>query len=359
MPVLPSLAETDLSAKTGTKQITLGFDGYIDSVVRIIRRRDADGRPHFFERSADLATYILEKSTRNFSLELHQNLLKFGGNTPITAHAFSRLGCQVHCIGALGYPAIHPVFRHFPDNCHLYSYAEPRMSTAFEFRDNKMMMAESTLATPTTWDGIRNLIGRGRLLQLFSGKDLIGLLNWSEVDYAGDVWRGLLTEILPAIPPQSVKPYGLVDLSDCSAKTPEELLDMLDMLRAFNQYWRVILSLNRNESGVLYRMLTGNQSACDPVETAAFLYRSVGVEKIVLHHATWACCADEAGISQVETGFITDPVLLTGAGDHFNAGFCTALLLDLPVKEALKMAHSVTREYITSGLSPAFGQVFA
>jgi sugar/nucleoside kinase (ribokinase family) len=348
-----------LSEELSSKKVTLGFDGYIDSIVKIVKTKGADGVEHYFEDSTEFGTYIIDKADKNFSLELHQEIFKVGGNMPITANAFARLGCKVDCIGALGLPDIHHIFeQQMSPNCTFHSYAEPGMSTAIEFRNNKMMLAESTQINNANWPYIRETIGLDLLVKLFSGKDLIGLLNWSELAHSSEVWRGLLAEVLPFTCQTQSKPVGLFDLSDCSKKSNTELLEALELIRQFGDYWNVVLSLNMNESTLIYKALHEGKTDSPPIEeTAKAIYDATGIHTVLIHHSTTACCCNADGIVTRQTQKLTDPKLLTGAGDNFNTGFCAALLLGISTEEALEMGHEVTRNYISTGQSPQLDQV--
>jgi sugar/nucleoside kinase (ribokinase family) len=347
-----------LSEKLGTKKIALGFDGYIDSIVRIVKAKRADGSQVYFEDSVEFGGYIIEKGDKNFSLELEQELFKVGGNMPITANAFARLGCKVDCVGALGLPDIHHIFQQMSANCTLYSYAEPGMSTAVEFRNNKMMMAESTQINNADWSYIRETIGISQLRAIFSDKDLIGLLNWSELAHSTGVWKGLLDEVLPFTTGKGPKPMGLFDLSDCSHKTHLQLLEALELLSGFSKYWEIVLSLNKNESALIYNTLMQNGKMVPGIaDTAKAIFDAVGLHKVLVHHSTEACCCDLDGLSHRSTPKLANPRLLTGAGDNFNTGFCAALLLEMSTGEALEMGHWVTKHYITHGESPSLAQV--
>jgi len=45
-------------------------------------------------------------------------------------------------------------------------------------------------------------------------------------------------------------------------------------------------------------------------------------------------------------------VITTGAGDHFNAGFCVGRLLDLSHQESLATGVATSGFYVRSGKSP-------
>lgn len=179
------------------KKVTAGFDGFIDTIARIIREKQDQQAPSLFKTIREFGEYIIEKQGASFSLELDERSIKLGGNMPIMANALGRFGISVNCIGALGHPQIHAVFNQLSPHCHLYSFAEPGTATAYEFNDGKMMMAQMSIINTSGWDKIKESIGIETLVRLYSESDMICLLNWSEIDASTDIWKGILKEVLP------------------------------------------------------------------------------------------------------------------------------------------------------------------
>src|SRR5690606_17443889 len=105
------------------KTVTIGFDGFIDSIVRVVSNRTSY-EVNYFKTIHEFGNYTLAKSGSNFSLELEQAVKKAGGNMPIMARAMAGWNLHVNCVGTLGLPDIDPSFRRFPDNCRLFSFAE-------------------------------------------------------------------------------------------------------------------------------------------------------------------------------------------------------------------------------------------
>ena len=188
-----------IRTRTGTlsaKNVTLGFDAFIDSVVKVIEHKDSNDTPSYFDSTQAFGEYIVEKGGKSFSIELEALTTKLGGNMPIMANAVAHMGPNVSCIGPLGHPDIHPVFRKMPTNCHLHSFADPGLSKVLEFNSGKIMMAEMTGLNQIPWDFIKEKVGLNTFIDLFSKSDVIAILNWSELDNSTAIWKGLLKDVL-------------------------------------------------------------------------------------------------------------------------------------------------------------------
>ena len=330
------------------KTVTLGFDGFIDSVARVIREKK-DGQPALlFNNIEEFGDYILSKKGASFSLELHEQKLKLGGNMPITANAMGKFYVNVNCIGALGYPGIHPLFD-FSSACRLYSFASPGTSTALEFSDGKMMIADMGALNSTGWEEIKRVIGYEKLQHLYEESDLVCLLNWSEIDTSTNTWKGLLNDIFPLLTPKK-KRIVFVDLSDCSKRSDKAVIEALGLLSQFGKYANVILSLNRNEANVIYRLLY--QKELENLHAAGNkIFTKLNIDTLVIHTAkeTVACIGGKQAFA--ETFYTDNPVISTGAGDNFNAGFCVAQLLQLELEDSLFLANAFSGYYVRNGIS--------
>ncbi len=179
------------------KKITAGFDGFIDTIVRVIKEKHQHKPSTLFPTIREFGNYIVEKQGASLSLEIETRSSKLGGNMPIMANALGQLGIEVNCVGALGYPQIHPVFKDFSSTCHLYSFADPGTATAFEFDDGKIMMAHMAELNSFGWEKLKTKIDIDTLVSLYKQSDLLCLLNWSEIDASTDIWKGILKDVLP------------------------------------------------------------------------------------------------------------------------------------------------------------------
>ena len=344
-------------AALAQKKVTAGFDGFVDTIAKIIRDKPEQKPSTFFKTINEFGNYILEKEGTSFSLELLEQNLKLGGNMPIMANALAQFGMNVNCIGALGYPQTHVVFKDFPSNCHFYSFADPGTSTAFEFNDGKIMLAQMGSLNTLGWNKIKDIIGIETLVKLYKESDLVSIVNWSEIDASGDIWKGILKDVFSQYESAGKKQIGFFDLSDCSKRSNELIKEALTLLQEFGQHTKVILGLNKNESRHIYKVLYNN----DPTGELTFLgeriFDKLNIDILLLHSSKEAVAINTDGKFSSGSFFINNPVISTGAGDNFNAGFCTAQLLDLDLDSSLLFANVVAGFYVKAGRSPMLADV--
>ena len=117
------------------------------------------------------------------------------------------------------------------------------------------------------------------------------------------------------------------------------------------------LSLNKNEARHIYRVLYNK----DPVDDLAFLgeriFEKLKIDILLLHRPKEAFAFNDEGKFTCKSFFIKNPMMSTGAGDNFNAGFCAAQLLKLDLESSLIFANSVAGFYIKTGISPQLPDV--
>jgi hypothetical protein len=338
------------------KSVTLGFDGFIDSVVKVIRYKDHESAVSYFETPNAFGEYIVAKGDKNLSIELETLTTKLGGNMPIMANAIAHLGPRVSCVGPLGYPNIHPVFREMSSNCQLYSFANPGLSKVLEFKNGKIMLAEMGELNYIEWNFLKEKIGIKTLLELFTTSDLISILNWSELDNSTAIWKGLLADILPGSIP-SKRPIGFFDLSDCSKRPESAIHEAMDLLNAFSEYWDVMLSLNLNEAAIVHSVLTQQKGKAENVEKMCEeIFAKLNIHTVIIHSSKQAVARDSS-LNKRKTAFLKAPMISSGSGDNFNAGFCVGKLLNLETGMSLALGHAASSLYMQSANSPTVAKL--
>ena len=332
------------------KNVTLGFDGFIDAIVRVVRNK-TKSETTFFQTIKEFGQYTTERSAGNFSLELHEVIRKPGGNMPIMALGLSPWVGQVNCIGALGYPEINPLFKVYPDHCQLLSFAEPGVTTALEFNDGKIIMGEMSSLNAANWETIKEIAGLDRIVDTFRKADLVGMVNWSELDHASDIWRGIQLDVLPRIT-YPLKPIAFFDLADCSKKTTEEIRVALDLINRFSDWYDVTLGLNRNEAKLIHNAITNQPKSTDDMKAIGDdIFGFLGIDALVIHFHTTALGWNREGTYFSEATRILNPLLSTGAGDNFNAGYCIGTLAGMNLAASLELGHTFASHYMQHGTS--------
>ncbi|MFD9901635.1 hypothetical protein [Mesorhizobium sp. NPDC059025] len=337
------------------KSMTIGFDGFIDSIVRIVREHSESGAEHYRSK-ASFGQSLTQLATRNASFELTEVTTKIGGNMPIAAHALARLGVHVRCIGMLGCPVPDPHFASMDGNCELHSFANPSHSMALEFEDGKILLAKSDLLRTIGWQEIARTLGLSRLIDLYRDADAIGFANWGEIDRATEIWEGVERDILPHMAIGAPR-IALFDLADSSRRTAQEFRRLAALVGRLTARCETVMCLNANEALALNAVLGGDEHESDVGTAGEALFAALDVHTLIVRHARAAKAWTRNGVVEEDTFYVERPRLSTGGGDNFNAGYCFARLAGLDVEQGLVIAAGVAGFYVTEGDSPTLEQL--
>jgi sugar/nucleoside kinase (ribokinase family) len=335
----------------------IGFDGFVDSIVKPIRMKDEDNQFTYFQSMRELGEYIASKEGFSSAIELDDVIEKAGGNGPILAGALGKLGVRVDCICALGESEIHPVFQSMQDhNCNLYSFADPGYTTSIEFDSGKLMLARMNKFGSLDWAYLKQHMGVEKLIQLFAGSDMIGVVNWSEIYHMNTIWEGILQEIMPVIGPNRGK-FLFLDLADCSGRKKEHIESALVIMKSFTPYNRVVFGMNENEARLIYQTLYNEAPNMDLAAMGRRMYCSLGIDTLLIHNSRSCLGWDETGAYTIDNHFVNNPLVLTGVGDNFNAGYCVGKLIGLDIESSMVIASAVAGFYVRRGYGPRFDEL--
>ena len=329
--------------------IAAGFDGFVDVLARPVKRIE-NGERVFFSTIEEFGSYITGKAGLSCSLDLYKAAEKAGGNMPIFASSLSSLGVSSHCVGALGYPEPLDIFTGLGERVSLMGVAGAGSCTALEFDDGKVMMGCNGDVDCLDFARLTERVGLAALRKWLSTTDGAAFLNWSELPGATSIWKGMLEEVLPALGPMRDK-WLILDLSDCSRRPDAEICEMLALMSQLNRYYRVVFSLNFNESMAIGRAI--GKPGLDPAAAAAEIFRHTDIELLALHLLDGAYAANSRGVFHIPGCRVEKPKISTGGGDHFNAGVMWGLLCGLEDTEALALACIMGSLYVLLGRSPS------
>ncbi len=150
------------------------------------------------------------------------------------------------------------------------------------------------------------------------------------------------------------------DLADPAKRSRE---DLLGALRAFSRYQahaEVTLGLNFNEALQVTEVLGLEQREEDETglrKMAAEIRNELELACVVVHPVTSAACATKDGDWWALGPYVSQPKITTGAGDHFNAGFCAARLCGFSPRSCLTLATCTSGYYVRTAQSPSPSQV--
>jgi sugar/nucleoside kinase (ribokinase family) len=335
---------------------TVGLDGFVDEIIAVVDKRHGEGAEAGYvpvRTIADLAAKMHKAAGQSSNYELVVKQMKLGGNGPIMANALACLGATVTYIGNVGYPAVHPVFADFASRADVIGIGEPGHTDALEFEDGKLMLGKHESLQDVNWDNLVNRVGRERLKQLMDGSGLIAMVNWTMLPHMSRIWAKLLDDVIPNIERHERKLF--VDLADPEKRTHGDILDALKLLTRFQDQVDVVLGLNLKESLEIADVL-GLPGRTDPEESiednARAIRQKLGLSCVVIHPRRGAAAATERESARFAGPFVQQPKISTGAGDHFNAGFCLGRVLGFGLEESLCIGVATSGYYVRSAESP-------
>ncbi|MCI0699042.1 carbohydrate kinase family protein [candidate division KSB1 bacterium] len=344
------------------KHALLGFDGFVDEIVRVVDKRYSRSEHSLFPNIAQFAERILQAAGRSTNIELVVQKMKLGGNGPIMANALAVLGAPVTYIGNLGYPTLHPIFAELARRAAVISIADPCHTDALEFDDGKLMLGKIAPLDEITWENLMRHVGEKKFVQLLAESHLIGLVNWTMIPYMAEIWENMLQRLCPQLPAESKSHFVFFDLADPAKRLAQDIRAALEIIAKFQSYFQVILGTNEKESFEIAEVLgieqPDNQKA-SMMRMAEEIRARLGLHNVVIHPVQYAVAASASEVKLVEGPWDPKPLISTGAGDHFNAGFCLGRLLGLNLEMSLLTGVTSSGFYVRTAQSPRIEDLIA
>lgn len=331
----------------------VGLDGFVDEILHVVDKRYDANR---YDRVPTIAAYaqrLAGAAGRSTNIELVNILTKLGGNGPIMGNALARLGLGVTYVGSLGWPAMHPVFEPFAARADVSSICEPGLTDALEFEDGKLMVGKHYTLKQVSWENLTERYGREKFANQFGTASLVAFVNWTMLPHMSDIWASIQAELLPGV--SGPRRRMFFDLADPEKRTPADIAHALDLIAKFQTKFDVILGLNEKEAYEIAKVL-GLSSAPQDWEGLAALsveiQRRIAVDTLVVHPVAYALAVSNGAASVVQGPVCRKPRITTGAGDHFNSGFCLGKLLGLDNAASVLCGVSTSGHYVREAESP-------
>lgn len=339
--------------KAGGYTAFVGLDGFVDEIVHMVDKRENAQEYTRLPTITSFSERLAGAAGRSTNIEVVTQRTKLGGNGPIMANALATLGVKVTYVGALGYPNLHPVFEPLAKRAVVHSIAEPGYTDAAEFLDGKVMFGKSSSLAEITWHNIDDRLGQERFVQGFQRSDLVAFVNWTMIPYMSEIWEALLKEVCPkqSGPRRTI----FFDLADPEKRPDDDIARALQFISDFQRHFNVILGLNEKESFEIAQALGIPNRGHSPeavCEMARQIHEKLRIDTLVIHPVSYALAVSDGKVDLVNGPVITKPVITTGAGDHFNSGFCLGKLLGFNNEMSLLVGVATSGFYVKTGQSP-------
>ncbi len=346
------------AARVSTLSAFVGLDGFVDEILQVVDKRHDASR---YDRVPTIAAYarrLAAAAGQSTNIELVNVMTKLGGNGPIMGNALSSFGLKVTYVGSLGWPSLHPIFQNFAQHADVNSISEPGLTDALEFEDGKLMLGKHYLLKHVTWENLKERFGRDKFARQFGTASLVAFVNWTMLPYMSDIWSSIQSELMPEI--QGPRRKLFVDLADPEKRLPSDIAAALELIAKFQSKFDVILGLNEKEAYEIAKVVGLDSSARDAEGLAALsleIQKKVPVETLVVHPTAFAL-AVSAGKADIVAGPVCrKPKITTGAGDHFNSGFCLGKLLGFDNAASVLCGVSTSGHYVRTAESPGVPQL--
>lgn len=333
----------------------IGFDGFTDEIVRAV---DLRVDPYTFtpiETIGDFADRIFKASGKSCNIELVCEQKRIGGNGPIMAQALLEGGHRIILAGAVGQGTVEPLFTPLAERCEQVAALCPSGHTdAVEFNDGKVLLGKMNTLPEICYETLTEQIAEERLFAILEACTLFVSANWTMLPHMNSLWKALLKRVICRC--QEKRRTMWVDLADTTKRPIGDLKEALQLLPLFQPKFHVMLGLNHAELQQVYYALTG-KSEERALEMAEQVYRELGLHGIIIHAPQFAIAVSEEKAVQIEAPYCPNPKTVTGGGDHFNAGYCNALLFGLPIEGCLIAAVATSGFYVRYAKSPSMAEL--
>jgi hypothetical protein len=350
----------DRRGTLSSKRAIVGLDGFVDTIVTPVALRAGQGENFTpINTIAEFGQRISAAAGKSTNIEFYPRMEKLGGNGPIMANAVLAQGSHVTYIGALGAPTVHPVFQDLAHRATVVSLCAAAATTAAEFTDGKIMLGMMKSLDEITPAKIEEVMGGPAWREALSASDLIALVNWTMIPNMTAIFDDLVSRLLPQIPAKPGRIY-FFDLADPEKRSTTDLVYALETIAKFEQFGRVTLGLNLKEAQQVFPALGfGQESESESgLRTMAEKIRQrLDLTTVVIHPKESAACATRDGTFWVPGPYAAKPLITTGAGDHFNAGFVDGQLMGLSPEACLTLGVSTSGHYVRTAKSPTLADL--
>jgi len=336
-----------LASLDSQKNVLIGFDAFIDEIIHMVDKRYDENS---FDRIPTIEAFgkrIINASGMSTNIEMVPKTIKLGGNGALNAMALIEQSHKITFIGNLGYPNISDVFKDLADKCErVISVTDPGHTHAVEFDDGKILLGKLYSLPDVNWKNILKHIDHNELKNILKSTNLLSVNNWTMISHMNGIINGLFS-IIEGL---DNKPGMFIDLADPQKRTEKDIKEILNILSYIGKKIDVIFSMNKKESIDMAEIIGIVEN--DTIERAQKMREKLGVSHLVIHPLQGAAVATKDWVGYVAGPYTAKPKLTTGAGDNFNAGFCSGYLQGFTPEECLVLGVNTSGYYVRNATSP-------
>ena len=332
----------------------LGLDGFVDEILHVVDKRESTDKYQRLTTITKYADRLAAAAGKSTNVEMVKQLIKLGGNGPIMANALASFGIKVCYLGNLGYPGLHPVFADFAKQAEVHSIAEPGYTDALEFEDGKIICGKHSALRDVNWESIKTRFGQDKFTAKVQSANFVAFVNWTMLTSMNEMWSAILKDVCPKLTGPRRKLF--FDLADPEKRTRADILQALALITQFERHFDAILGLNEKEAYEIGGHLDLNTSDHSPeglLKLATQIRDRIKVNTVVVHPVHYALAVSAGDAAIVEGPFTAKPLITTGAGEHFNAGFCLGKLLGFDNAHSVLIGVTTSGFYVRSAKSPS------
>jgi hypothetical protein len=354
-PVIPEFKAKIAATAPGRNSGLCGFDGFIDTFVRL---QAPPSMAEFGPKVAAAAGVAASYPVRHLGD-------KFGGNGPLFAAALNDIHAgeiDVTYIGALGDHEVLPIFQAAlgGKTRRLYSLGRAAQTTCLEFTDGKVMLNDMSACAEITWERLLECVGSVALDEQLKTAGFISAVNWGKLPHAGEIWSQLAARLAQlGVPAKKVLYF--MDLAEFETRPPADREDLLARMAPITRQCQTLLSFNLKEAWQMGEVFGGafhgRKDADSVAELASFLRSRIAVDRVIIHPNNGAACASASGTVYVPGPYCSDPLISTGAGDNFGAGCLAAGLKGLDDTGIVLAGNCASGHFVRSGRSASFADM--
>ena len=246
------------------------------------------------------------------------------------------------------------MFNDFAKRIKTYSIGEPGYSDAIEFIDGKLVCGKQQSVSDISWQSILNALSLDELSTLVKQAGLIAFLNWGIVFSMTEIMNQFLHHIGNHLAGPR-KPL-FIDTTDPAKRSEADILGLGRNPPEIGTQVRSPSRLQPARDTFIARALgLAEPAANSPLDVLAYsreLRERLRIDGVAIHWSRYAAGTDANFGACVEAQFTGNPQITTGAGDHFNAGFCLGRLLRGDMDTNIRLGIATSGYYVRQAHSP-------